>query len=92
MGMDNDLGSLEPGKLADIVVMDGDVLTDLRRSEYISHTMINGRLYDVSTMAEVASGDSVAQPLFFERLNINAMPAATAEALERKSQRYHWQH
>jgi imidazolonepropionase-like amidohydrolase len=36
LGLDKDIGSLEPGKLADVVVMDGDVLTDLRKSTNLS--------------------------------------------------------
>jgi len=78
--------------LADIVVMDGEVLTDIRRSELISKTMINGRLYDVADMSEQVSGDAKLQPLFFERLNVNAMPAATAKAVAEKAKRHHWVH
>ena len=55
LGMDKDLGSIEVGKLADIVITDGDVLNDIRRSELISHTMINGRLYDTETMNEIGN-------------------------------------
>jgi hypothetical protein len=58
----------------------------------ITHTMINGRLYDVSDMSEVASGNSTIEPLFFERLEINAMPPATSRAVAEKSERHHWVH
>ena len=92
LGMDKDLGSIEVGKLADIVVIDGYVLEDIRQSEMISHTMINGRLYDVADMSEIASGESTLKPLFFNRLDVNAMPSATAESLERKSKRHLWVH
>ena len=66
LGMDQDIGSLEPGKLADLVVIDGNVLTDLKRSEYVQYTMINGRLYDVATMNEVVTGNRERQPFYFE--------------------------
>jgi len=92
LGMRDDLGSIEVGKLADIVIMDGEVLNNFRRSEMITHTMINGRLYDVSNMSEIGSGNSTIEPLFFERLEINAMPAATAKAIAEKSARHHWVH
>ncbi|HIG66838.1 MAG TPA: amidohydrolase [Porticoccaceae bacterium] len=92
LGMRDDLGSIEVGKLADIVIMDGEVLNNIRRSEMITHTMINGRLYDVTDMSEVGSGKSKIDPLFFERLEINAMPAATAKAIAEKSARHHWVH
>ena len=90
--MSDDLGSIEAGKLADIVIMDDGVLNDIRRSEMITQTMINGRLYNVADMSELESGKSKIDPLFFERLNINAMPAATAKAIAQKSLRHHWVH
>jgi imidazolonepropionase-like amidohydrolase len=50
LGLDGELGSLEPGKLADLVVLDRDPLADLRNSESISAVMINGRLLDAATL------------------------------------------
>ncbi|HYB54388.1 MAG TPA: amidohydrolase family protein, partial [Thermoanaerobaculia bacterium] len=55
LGMDKDLGSLEKGKLADLVVIDGNPLTDIRQSEKVLYTMANGRLYDAATLDEVGS-------------------------------------
>jgi len=48
LGLDKDIGSLEVGKLADIIVIDGNPLTDIRVTEKVTHTMINGRLFDAS--------------------------------------------
>ena len=42
--MDNDLGSIEVGKLADIAILDKDPLSNIRNSEYVSYVMMNGRL------------------------------------------------
>ena len=53
LGMDAHLGSLEPGKLADLVVIDGNPLENIRESEQIRYTMVNGRLYDARTMDEL---------------------------------------
>jgi hypothetical protein len=53
IGMGQDLGSLEPGKLADIIVMDKDPLANIRNTNSISLVMKNGRVYDANTLDEV---------------------------------------
>lgn len=92
LGMNNDIGSIEPGKLADIVVIDGDPLSDIRRSEYVTYTMLNGRLFEAKTMNEVDENSTPRKPLFFERLNITSMPEETSNAITEKGLRYHWVH
>lgn len=55
LGMDRDIGTLEPGKLADVIVVEGNPLQDIRQSEKVTWTMVNGRLYDSATMNETGS-------------------------------------
>jgi imidazolonepropionase-like amidohydrolase len=52
IGMGDDLGSLEAGKLADILVLDGDPIANLRNTNTIRYAMKNGRLYEGATLAE----------------------------------------
>ncbi len=53
IGLEKELGSLEPGKLADIVVLDANPLDDIRNTNTVRHVMINGRLYDADDLSEV---------------------------------------
>jgi Tol biopolymer transport system component/imidazolonepropionase-like amidohydrolase len=46
IGLDADLGTLEPGKLADLVILDGNPLEDIRQSEKVHMVMKNGELFD----------------------------------------------
>jgi Tol biopolymer transport system component len=53
IGFGEDLGSIEEGKLADILVLDEDPLADIRNSAALQYVMKNGRLYEADTLDEV---------------------------------------
>jgi imidazolonepropionase-like amidohydrolase/Tol biopolymer transport system component len=74
LGMDKDIGSLEVGKLADMVILNGDILKDIQNSDQISQVMLNGRLYDVDTMNEVGKTPKARKPFFFEGKSMQDVP------------------
>lgn len=53
IGLQASLGSVEVGKLADLLVLDGNPLDDIRNTNTISMVMKNGRLYDANTLGEI---------------------------------------
>ncbi|KXI29356.1 amidohydrolase family protein [Paraglaciecola hydrolytica] len=91
LGMGKQIGSVEKGKLADLVITDGNVLNDVSRSEYVTYTVLNGRVYEAATMNEVGSKHK-RQPFFFEKNNTLYMPKETAEAVKAKAEKHHWVH
>jgi Tol biopolymer transport system component len=53
IGIDKDIGSLEIGKIADLVVLNGNPLEDIHQTANIAYVMKGGRLYAADTLNEV---------------------------------------
>ncbi len=67
IGMEADLGSLEAGKLADLIVLDENPLENLRNSELVRYVMVGGRIFDALSMNEVAGEKLQRKPFWFQR-------------------------
>jgi imidazolonepropionase-like amidohydrolase len=63
LGLDRELGSLQAGKLADLIVLDRDPLANVRNSTSVRYVMINGRLYNAETLAQLGNHPAPAPKL-----------------------------
>ncbi|MEP4051800.1 MAG: amidohydrolase family protein [Litorimonas sp.] len=66
LGFSEDLGTLEVGKLADLVILSENPLDDIRNTDKVEHVMLGGHLYEADTMNEVFTGDKKRLPYWWE--------------------------
>jgi hypothetical protein len=65
VGRPDDLGTLEPGKLADLVIFDKSPLEDIHNTNTIHWVMKNGELFEGDTLDQVWPEQKKLEPLFF---------------------------
>ncbi len=80
VGLDAEIGSIEQGKLADLVVLESNPLDDIRNTDSVRYTILNGRVYDARTMDELGSRPRKRAPFFFEKNQAIPGIAAPPEA------------
>jgi imidazolonepropionase-like amidohydrolase len=52
MGLDKETGTIEAGKRADLILVDGNPLSDIRDLRKVSRVVVNGRMYDPAKLWE----------------------------------------
>jgi len=65
IGRPADLGSIEPGKLADLLIMDKNPLNDIHNTNTIHWVMKNGELFEGDTLDQVWPEQKKLEPLWF---------------------------
>ncbi|MFN3959683.1 MAG: amidohydrolase family protein [Parvularculaceae bacterium] len=66
LGYIKDLGTLEEGKLADLIILDANPLDDIGNTDAIDSVMLGGRLFDAETMNEIGGAGRKRKKYYWE--------------------------
>ena len=71
IGAGDEIGSLKVGKLADLIVLNKNPLDDIKNTETVKYTMVNGRLFDTDTMNEIGNTEKTRGEFYWENNKYN---------------------
>jgi len=74
LGLDNDLGTLEVGKIADLLIMNANPLDNLRNTNTLSHVIKNGIVYDANNLDEIAPIKKKAETFHWQTKKPKGLP------------------
>lgn len=70
-GLDGGIGSIEPEKPADLVILVRNPLDDTRNAEHLKIVMRNGRVYDGRTLDKVGHHPAKHAPFYWQQCAIH---------------------
>jgi Tol biopolymer transport system component len=74
IGLDNDLGSIETGKIADLLIMDKNPLDNLRHTNTLTHVIKDGVVYDANTLDEISPHKKKADTMHWQIKKPDGLP------------------
>jgi len=76
IGLEKQLGSLEPGKLADLLVLNSNPLDDIHNTRDLQYVVKNGVVYSADTLDEIWPAQKLFPPFFWQKdeADVHALP------------------